>query len=130
MFNTDLLFHIELGYMLDCADMIATSAIERKESRGAHTRLDFPNRDDENWLKHIVLHEAARRQREDELHARDDHAVGAAGAQVLTQAYPTPGGADEGQAQGQALRTPKPATSSYSRYEIDMPEGSARCSTR
>jgi succinate dehydrogenase / fumarate reductase flavoprotein subunit len=55
LFNTDLLFHIELGYMLDCAEMITKSAIERKESRGAHTRLDFPNRDDENWLKHIVL---------------------------------------------------------------------------
>ena len=55
VFNTDLLFHIELGFMLDCADMIVTSALERKESRGAHTRLDFPNRDDENWLKHIVL---------------------------------------------------------------------------
>ena len=55
VFNTDLLFHIELGYMLDCADMTAKSALERKESRGAHTRLDYPNRDDENWLKHIVL---------------------------------------------------------------------------
>jgi succinate dehydrogenase / fumarate reductase flavoprotein subunit len=55
VFNTDLLFHIELGYMLDCAEMIVVSAIERKESRGAHTRLDYPNRDDENWLKHIVL---------------------------------------------------------------------------
>ncbi len=55
VFNTDVLFHIELGFMLDCADMIVTSALERKESRGAHTRLDFPNRDDENWLKHIVL---------------------------------------------------------------------------
>jgi len=55
VFNTDLLFHVELGFMIDCADMITTSAIERKESRGAHTRLDFPNRDDENWLKHIVL---------------------------------------------------------------------------
>jgi len=55
VFNTDLLFHIELGFMLDCADMIVTSAIERKESRGAHTRLDYPNRDDEHWLKHIAL---------------------------------------------------------------------------
>jgi succinate dehydrogenase / fumarate reductase flavoprotein subunit len=54
LFNTDLLFHIELGYMLDCADLITKSAIERQESRGAHTRLDFPNRDDENWLKHTV----------------------------------------------------------------------------
>jgi len=49
VFNTDLLFHIELGYMLDCADMIATSAIERKESRGAHTRLDFPKTDSGYW---------------------------------------------------------------------------------
>jgi succinate dehydrogenase / fumarate reductase flavoprotein subunit len=55
VFNTDLLFHIELGYMIDCAEMIAKSAIERKESRGAHTRLDYPKRDDENWLKHIAL---------------------------------------------------------------------------
>jgi succinate dehydrogenase / fumarate reductase flavoprotein subunit len=55
LFNTDVLFHIELGFMLDCADMIAKSALERKESRGAHTRLDFPERDDKNWLKHIVL---------------------------------------------------------------------------
>ncbi len=55
LFNTDVLFHIELGFMLDCADMIATSALERKESRGAHTRLDYPERDDKNWLKHIVL---------------------------------------------------------------------------
>jgi succinate dehydrogenase / fumarate reductase flavoprotein subunit len=55
VFNTDLLFHIELGYMIDCAEMIVTSAIERKESRGAHTRLDYPKRDDANWLKHIVL---------------------------------------------------------------------------
>jgi len=55
LFNTDVLFHIELGYMLDCAEMITKSALERKESRGAHTRLDYPNRDDANWLKHIVL---------------------------------------------------------------------------
>jgi succinate dehydrogenase/fumarate reductase flavoprotein subunit len=55
VFNTDLLFHIELGYMIDCAEMIVKSAIERTESRGAHMRLDHPNRDDANWLKHIVL---------------------------------------------------------------------------
>jgi succinate dehydrogenase / fumarate reductase flavoprotein subunit len=54
VFNTDLLFNVELGYMLDVAEMICASAIERKESRGAHTRLDFPTRDDENWLHHIT----------------------------------------------------------------------------
>ena len=41
--------------MLDCAEMITKSAIERKESRGAHTRLDFPERNDAEWLKHIML---------------------------------------------------------------------------
>ena len=53
VFNTDLLFHIELGYMLDCAEMICVSAIERKESRGAHYRLDYPTRNDAEWLHHI-----------------------------------------------------------------------------
>jgi len=54
VFNTDLLFNVELGYMLDVAEMVCVSAIERKESRGAHTRLDFPTRDDANWLHHIT----------------------------------------------------------------------------
>jgi len=54
VFNTDLLFAIELGYMLDCAEMTAVSAVERKESRGAQYRLDYPQRDDANWLKHIA----------------------------------------------------------------------------
>ena len=53
-FNTDLVFALELGYMLDVADTIAFSALERRESRGANARTDFPERDDENWLKHIV----------------------------------------------------------------------------
>ena len=53
--NTNLVFTLELGFMLDCAEAVALSAIERKESRGAHTREDFPDRDDENWLKHILV---------------------------------------------------------------------------
>jgi succinate dehydrogenase / fumarate reductase flavoprotein subunit len=44
---------IELGYMLDVAETIVIGAEERKESRGAHTRLDFPGRNDTEWLKHI-----------------------------------------------------------------------------
>jgi succinate dehydrogenase / fumarate reductase flavoprotein subunit len=55
VFNTDLIFALELGFMLDCAETIAVSALERKESRGAQFRLDYPQRDDENWLKHIVV---------------------------------------------------------------------------
>ena len=54
-FNTNLLFTIELGFMIECAEAIALSAIDRTESRGAHTRTDLPNRDDENWLKHILI---------------------------------------------------------------------------
>ncbi len=54
-FNTDLIFALELGYMLDCADTIAGGALERKESRGAQFRTDYPERNDEEWLHHIVL---------------------------------------------------------------------------
>ena len=53
--NTNLVFTLELGFMLDSAEAIALSAIEREESRGAHTREDFPERDDANWLKHILV---------------------------------------------------------------------------
>ena len=55
VFNQDVLGAIELGYMLDCADAIVRGAIERKESRGAQFRTDFPDRDDEKWLKHITI---------------------------------------------------------------------------
>ncbi len=55
VFNTDLVFALELGYMLDCGEAIAVTALERKESRGAQARTDFPTRDDENWLKHITV---------------------------------------------------------------------------
>ncbi|MFP4321067.1 MAG: succinate dehydrogenase flavoprotein subunit [Anaerolineales bacterium] len=51
-FNTDLLEAWELGCLLDCAIVTAKSALERKESRGAHSREDFPKRDDENFLVH------------------------------------------------------------------------------
>jgi succinate dehydrogenase / fumarate reductase flavoprotein subunit len=55
VFNQDVLGAIELGYMLDCAEAIVVAAIERKESRGAQFRTDFPERNDEEWLKHIDL---------------------------------------------------------------------------
>ncbi len=58
-FNTNLIFTLELGFMLDCAETIIVSALERKESRGAHTRTDMPKRDDANWLKHILVKKGA-----------------------------------------------------------------------
>ncbi len=56
IFNTALLNYIELGYLLDLAEAIAVTAVLRKESRGAHARRDYPNRDDENFLKHSLAY--------------------------------------------------------------------------
>lgn len=56
-FNTEWLSAIELGFTLELAEVIAQSALHRKESRGAHTRLDeFKERDDENYLKHTLAY--------------------------------------------------------------------------
>jgi succinate dehydrogenase / fumarate reductase flavoprotein subunit len=53
VFNQDLLGAVELEYMLDVAECIVVAAKERKESRGAQFRTDFPDRNDAEWLKHI-----------------------------------------------------------------------------
>ena len=52
VFNTELLEAIELEYLLDMSDTTVASALARKESRGAHSRIDHIERDDKNWLKH------------------------------------------------------------------------------
>jgi fumarate reductase flavoprotein subunit len=54
VYNTDLLSALELGSMLDCAEAVLACAAARKESRGAHQRLDFPERDDANFLRHSL----------------------------------------------------------------------------
>lgn len=55
--NTDWLLAIELGYLLDVAEAMAHSALQRRESRGSHQRLDgFEQRDDLNFLKHSLAH--------------------------------------------------------------------------
>jgi succinate dehydrogenase / fumarate reductase flavoprotein subunit len=51
-YNTDLADALELGFLLDCAEATVESAVARTESRGAHARDDFPDRDDVGWLKH------------------------------------------------------------------------------
>ena len=57
-FNTNLMFALELEFMVDNAEAIIHGALTRKESRGAHFRTDMPDRDDKNWLKHtLVFHD-------------------------------------------------------------------------
>jgi len=56
VFNTDLLELIELRNLLDLSLLTAASALNRQESRGAHSREDFPDRDDDNWLKHSLAY--------------------------------------------------------------------------
>ena len=55
-FNTDLLEVIELRNLLDLSLLTAAAALNRQESRGAHSREDFPDRDDDNWLKHSLAY--------------------------------------------------------------------------
>jgi len=54
-FNTNLLEILELGNLLDLAYMATSCALNRTESRGAHSREDYPDRDDESWLKHTLV---------------------------------------------------------------------------
>ena len=58
-FNTEVMNALELDYMLDVAETVANSALRRKESRGSHTRTDFPKRDDPNFLKHTLAYRTA-----------------------------------------------------------------------
>jgi succinate dehydrogenase / fumarate reductase flavoprotein subunit len=53
-FNQSLVHTIETGYLLDLALTMVTGAVERTESRGAHSRLDYSERNDEEWMKHTL----------------------------------------------------------------------------
>jgi len=55
-FNTDLLEAVELGFLLDLAEVVVYSAMSRKESRGGHFREDFPDRDDANFMVHTMAY--------------------------------------------------------------------------
>ena len=55
-FNTDLLEAVELGFLLDLAEVVVYSARNRKESRGGHMREDYPKRDDENYMEHTMAY--------------------------------------------------------------------------
>jgi len=55
-YNTDLVDALELGFLLDCAEATVESALARTESRGAHAREDYPERDDVHWLRHTFAY--------------------------------------------------------------------------
>lgn len=54
IFNTELMEALELSHLLEFSEVIVAGALERKESRGAHYRKDYPTRDDNQWLKHTL----------------------------------------------------------------------------
>ncbi|MFM9135565.1 MAG: succinate dehydrogenase flavoprotein subunit [bacterium] len=58
-YNTDLLEAIELGFLLDLAEVTVVGALERKESRGGHAREDYPHRDDVNYMRHTMAYRTA-----------------------------------------------------------------------
>jgi succinate dehydrogenase / fumarate reductase flavoprotein subunit len=57
-FNTDLLEAVELGFLLELAEVMVVGALNRKESRGGHAREDYPARDDVNFMRHTMAYKA------------------------------------------------------------------------
>jgi succinate dehydrogenase / fumarate reductase flavoprotein subunit len=55
-FNTDLLEAVELGFLLDLAEVLVVGALARRESRGGHFREDYPTRDDEQFMRHTMAY--------------------------------------------------------------------------
>ena len=60
-FNTARVEALELDNLMEVAEATAITALERKESRGTHSRYDYPDRDDANWLKHSMYFPAEKR---------------------------------------------------------------------
>ena len=90
-YNTDLLEAVELGFLLDLAEVVVFTARNRKESRGGHMRDDFPKRDDENYMQHTMAYLsgdaallARRGPHPARLEARRHHPLPADGEEVLT----------------------------------------------
>ena len=55
-YNSDLLEAVELGFLLELAEVTVVGALNRKESRGGHAREDYPNRDDANYMRHTMAY--------------------------------------------------------------------------
>ena len=93
-YNTDLLEAVELGFLIELAEVITLGALARKESRGGHFREDYEARDDVNFMRHTMAYRApvtlghprVRRRGPPRLQARDRDPLPADGAQVLMTA--------------------------------------------
>ena len=59
-YNSDLLEAIELGFLLELAEVTVASALNRKETRGGHAREDYPHRDDTNYMRHTMAYKEGR----------------------------------------------------------------------
>jgi len=59
IYNTDLLYALEIENLLELSEIVVAGALARKESRGAHARRDYKERDDANWLKHTLAYRTA-----------------------------------------------------------------------
>ena len=75
VFNTELVAALELANMLDIAETILQSALQREESRGAHQRTDFTARDDTRFLNHALAYRDVGRCTQDRALAGDDHTM-------------------------------------------------------
>ena len=85
-YNTDLLEAVELGFLLELAEVLVVGALVRTESRGGHAREDYPNRDDTNWMRHTMAYKQGMeldRRHPPGLQAGRPDPLPADGAQVL-----------------------------------------------
>ena len=88
-YNTDLLEAVELGFLLELAEVLVVGALDRKESRGGHAREDYPDRDDANWMRHTMAYkqgDGSARRHPSGLQAGGPDPLPADGAQVLMTA--------------------------------------------
>ena len=85
VFNNDLTQALELGFLLDLAECMVVAGLARKESRGAHARpYDYPERDDDNYLRHTLDDARQRRAGSARLETGHDDQVATAGADLLS----------------------------------------------
>ena len=130
VFNQALTFVLELGFLLDCGETIIRDAVVRKESRGAHTHVDYPDRNDTRLAETHAAHASRRQAGTGNLsRSRHDHSLETRGADLLMQftievgRYNTEGNYDASAVPGQPYPAPWDASPirRYQTYTVDLP---------